>query len=117
MVYLADRPEDFGSQWKSILKFRPEFHTINTILKRVQDISSRRGIQYCASQWFHGEEGEPSANSIHALGLKRATLQVAAESGADENEARAVASLVSMLMPPCCNGECSVKRMPKPTTT
>lgn len=117
MVLIVEEPGNIRSQWKNVLRFRPEFHLIDTVLQRINDIAARHGVPYCASQWFHGEEGEPSSESVPAIGIKRATLKIAAESGADEREAKAVASLVATLMPPCCNGTCSQKRMPKPTTT
>lgn len=98
-------PDDCATQWRKILKFRPELHVINVVLKRIQDVSIRAGQEYCAWRWYHGDE-DSAVGPVAVIGLKRASMMVARQSGADEREAKDVASLVSLLMPPCCNGTC-----------
>lgn len=102
---IADQFDDYKTQWKKILQFRPEFRTIDVAIRHAPTISIRQGTEYCASRWLAGKNSDSS--SIGSLGLKEATMRLAYESGADREEAEAVVALVARLLPPCCNGTCT----------
>lgn len=105
MIAISHPSDDFRSHWQNLLKLRPEFHAIDTVLKRVTDISARLGVPYCAFQWYNGIDGDTSG-TIRSMGVKRASLQIAEKSGADPIQAQAVSRLTLKMLPPCCNGKC-----------
>ena len=109
----ADDDESLTRQWKSYCRKWPSFHLIETALRYATTLSTRQGIEYCASQWYFGMEKPPMDDpSIRLIGLRRAiSIAIHHIDGLTEQQKsslmRTMAYIVHRKLPTCSKHTCA----------
>lgn len=109
----GDDDASINRQWESYCRKWPSFRLIDTTLRHITTLSTRQGIEYCASQWYFGMEKPPlHDHSIRLMGLRRAisTIIHNIEELSEHQQStlmRTIAYLIHRKLPSCNKLACA----------